>query len=890
MAPSLPPQWPLRFFRWFCHPAFLEDIEGDLAETFYRNVERVGSHRARWIFFWQVVKLLRPALMRPLFSTRHLNSFGMFKNYFYTAIRHMKREKLFAIMNIAGLAMGIGCGLAIYKIVQYERSYDRYQKNYDHIYRVVNKYTHPEFGIVYQAGQPHPLGDALTNDFGIETTMTFYAKDAQITVQDVHGNPERFQEYQGVAYAGPNFFHVFDYSFVAGDARTALVNRGSVVITESLARKYFKLKEHETGVALGRGLTVNNSTNFVVTGVVKDVPSNSDIPFTLIGSYPDQTASNPYFRNGTDWNEYHSDINCYALIPDASTAASLPNLLPNFLLKYAGKDRAAFQEYQLQPMADLHFDSKLANYSGRKISYQQIGILIVIGLFLVISACINFVNLSTAQAINRSREIGVRKALGVKRGQLVSQFLGETILISGIAAVVGLGVAQLLFLNIDDILGYSLSLSPIANPSEVMFLMGMVAVVGLVSGLYPALVMAGMDPVKALKNTLSVRSTSGLFSLRRTLVIIQFVISQVLIIGTIVASRQMEYFMGNDIGFSHSAILITKLPDASPAQLDLLRNTISAQPGVESVSLSVASPMSRFRVSNEFQHPSVQKDDRQMANLKTADENYIDLFHLKLIAGRNLPQEKDTKDAVVNRMMTKSLGYENPEAALGDTFLYGRGDLKFRIIGVVEDFHSDSFHNPMENVILSNLPWNIKEMAVKLKTSQGSTFSDMQTSIEAIRTAWDKILPEAIFDFNFLDQQIAQLYRDEQRKSKLFQLFSIIAIFIGCLGLYGLIAYMANQKTKEIGIRKVLGASISSIFGIFSREMLLLVSIAFLIAAPVAWYAMRSWLQGFKFQVPLSIGFFLLSLGISLLIAMITIGYRAIAASLVNPVESLKNE
>ncbi len=890
MAGHLPPPWLLRFFRWFCHPDFVEDIEGDLEETFQRNADTQGIRRARWILFWQIVKLFRPSLMRPLFSNNQFNSFGMIKNYLLTAIRHMRREKLFALMNIAGLAMGIGCGFVIYKIVQYERSYDRYQKNYEQVYRVVNKYTHPQYGVVYQAGQVHPLGEALTSDFGIETTMTFYAKGAQVTVQDAQGNPDRFQEYRGVAYAGANFFDIFDYTFVAGDPKTALVNRGSVVVTESLARKYFKLSDKEVGLALGRTITINSATTFTVTGVVHDVPANSDIPFTLIGSYADQTASNPYYRDGVDWNEYNSETNCYALIPDASRAANIQRLLPGFLLKYVGKERAAFQEYQLQALSEMHFDARIDNYSGRKVSYQQIGILIVIGLFLVLSACINFVNLSTAQAINRAREIGVRKALGVRRGQLVFQFLGETMLVSVLAAIVGLGVAQLLFLNIDQILGYSLQLSLLENPSELAFLGVMVMVVGLVSGFYPSVVMAQMNPVKALKNSLKVNSTSGLFSLRRGLVVTQFVISQVLIIGTIVASQQMDYFMGNDMGFDRSAILVTSLPESSPDKLQLLRNTVAQQPGVESVTLSVASPMARFRVSNEIKHPAVEKENLPMGNLKTADENYISLFHLQLIAGRNLPSEKDTKDAVVNRMMTRTLGYDSPEKALGDTFSYGRGDLKFRIIGVVEDFHSDSFHNPLENVILSNLPWNIKEMAVKLEASKTAKFSDIQASVEAIRSSWDKVYPDTIFDYEFLDQQIARLYRDEQRTSKLFQLFSIIAIFIGCLGLYGLVSYMANQKTKEIGIRKVLGATTASIFGIFSKEMLILVSVAFVISAPVAWYVMRGWLQGFQFQVELSVTFFAIALLVSLTIALFTIGYKAVAASMVNPVESLKNE
>jgi putative ABC transport system permease protein len=297
--------------------------------------------------------------------------------------------------------------------------------------------------------------------------------------------------------------------------------------------------------------------------------------------------------------------------------------------------------------------------------------------------------------------------------------------------------------------------------------------------------------------------------------------------------------------------------------------------------------MANFRVSNGIEHPTITKDSRVDGNLKTADENYIELFHLKLIAGRNLPEEKDTKDAVVNRKLTQSLGYASPEQALGDKFK--NAGIEFTIIGVVEDFHSTSFHNPIENVILSNLPWNIFEMAVKINTASGN-FSEVQNTITGIKTEWDKLFPETIFDYTFLDQQIARMYENERKTSRLFQIFAAIAVFIGCLGLYGLVSYMANQKTKEIGIRKVMGASVANIFGIFSKEMITLVCIAFVVAAPVAWYVMNNWLQGFKYQVPLSSMFFLAALGISVLIAFITIGYKAITASNANPIDSLRSE
>jgi ABC-type antimicrobial peptide transport system permease subunit len=377
-------------------------------------------------------------------------------------------------------------------------------------------------------------------------------------------------------------------------------------------------------------------------------------------------------------------------------------------------------------------------------------------------------------------------------------------------------------------------------------------------------------------------------SMRRALVIVQFVISQVFIIGTIVAGQQMDLFLGNDIGFDKEAIIMTKNPGGSVEKLQSFKNAIASKPGVEMVSFGVASPMSPFRVSSPITHPNIRKEDQVDANLKTADENYIELYHLKLIAGRNLPEEKDTKDAVVSRKLTKTLGHDSPESALGDTFKYS-DDLEFRIIGVVEDFHSVSFHYPLENVILSNFPWNIHTMAIKLDGSR-KKFSDIQSTINDIKREWDTMYPETIFDYTFLDDQIGQLYRNEQKTSQLFQIFSIVAIFIGCLGLYGLVSYMANQKVKEIGIRKVLGASIPNIIGIFSKEMFVLVLIAFAVSVPLAWYVMNNWLQEFEYRVSMSPVFFILALFVSLLIAFATTGYKAITASSANPVDSLRSE
>lgn len=812
----------------------------------------------------------------------------MFRNYISTALRNMRKEKIFSALNITGLAIGIGCGLVIYSIINYELSYDKHHSQYSNIYRLISEYDDPAAGHGFFEGQVHPLGEALRNDFpGLDAVMTFYAAEGQITVGE-GGNAQRYKETSGIAYVEPNFFSIFDFKFIAGDPVKALKERGSVVITESLARKYFHLGSDQIIDAIGKTMQLNGSLNLAVTAVVADTPGNTDLPFTLMANYQDQFASNPYFNQGKDWQEFNSATNCYLLLKSMS-AESLASSLRAFQSKFYDKNRLDHVSYVLQQLKELHYDSRCSNYNHREVNYSRLMVMAIIGIFLVLTASINFVNLSTAQAVKRSKEIGVRKALGGNRSQLVFQFLGETIMISFISAIVGLGVAQLLFTNLDPILGYQLRLDSLLVAYNIAFAVGLIVLVGLLSGIYPALVMARLNPIKALKSSVASSDASGLLSVRRGLVVVQFVISQALIIGTIVIYQQMNYFMTADIGFSKDSIISAKLPsNITPEKLETFKNNLMSHSGVEMVTYSVSNPMASWRVINNIIHPKLDPNESNGGNLKTADENYIRLYKLKLIAGRDLPQQKDTKEAVVNRKLTKLLGYTRPEDALGDKFGYGRNGLEFTIIGVVEDFNTVSLHQSMEYTILSNLPWNIREIGIKL--AGGNSIAGYQAVVENIRNEWDKVFPETIFDYAFLDQQIADMYADEAKTSKLIQLFSIIAIVIGCMGLYGLVSYVATQKTKEIGVRKVLGATVFNILGIFSKEMLILIGIAFLIASPLAWYVTDQWLQGFQFRVNISPIWFAIAVAITILIAFVTISYRAILASLANPINSLRSE
>ena len=812
----------------------------------------------------------------------------MFKTIFKTIWSHISFNKSFAAINIGGLAIGIGCSLVIYKIITYESSFDSYHSNYENVYRLINEYKDPIEGIKYYEAQVHPLGGALRNDFsGIDAVMTFYAAKAQVSIEDDNGNIQKYQENTGLVYAEPNIFNVFDFKFLAGDPSTAIADMGSVVISSSLAQKYFNLSANEVGEAVNRILVINNTSALQVRGIIADPPKNTDLPFKIIANYKDQTISNPYFKDGVDWQEGNSATNCYILLSDELSVTNFENQLPAFFLKYNKKNNTIDQRYVLQPLSELH-SGMCNNYNNRQVPKNNLIILGIIGLFLILIASINFTNLSAVQATNRFKEVGVRKIFGENKSQSIFQFLFESIFISYIAALIGIIIAYFLLIYLEDIIGYRLNLDLLVNPGTLIYLILFATTIGLLSGLYPAMIIAKMGTNEALKSSASSKTSSLSLSVRRTLVVIQFTISLILIIGTLVMNRQLNYFLNKDLGFDKEAILLASLPNSNEDKLKLIKTKILKHPGIEMVSFGTRSPLANWKVNNYINYPTIEKDE-YFGNLKTADEDYLNLYKLKFIAGQNYSREKNNAEVVVNRKMTKLLGFNNPIDAIGEVFEYGSGGTTLVIVGVVEDFHAQSLQKSMENVIFSNLTFNINEMAVKINPIILKQ-SGNQESIKIIQTEWDNVFPDDIMNYTFFDEQIANLYKEEKNTSNLIQLFAIIAILIGSLGLYGLISYVIRQKTKEIGIRKVNGAKVSDILIMLNKSFVLWVAIAFVIAVPIAWYTMNSWLQNFAYKTELSWWIFALAGIMALLIALITVSYQTFKVARRNPVEALRYE
>jgi putative ABC transport system permease protein len=814
----------------------------------------------------------------------------MFRNYLITTVRSFRRNISYMLLNVFGLALGIGCSLVIYRVITYELSYDTHHKNFENIYRVTRADHQPD-KIEYGAGVPHPLGKALREDYSFidEVVKVDYQYGAIVASWDGDVQLRRLNEDTGIAYAIPEFFKVFTFESISGDLAKGVEELNSAVISDEWAKKYFDLTDATVEEAIGKRLTINSKLSVTIKGIFKAPPKNSDFPFHLMIHYHNLKDMNPYYEDGTRWNSTSSSTNCYVLIKNEADKEQLLASFPEFVKKYYDEDAVEELEFGLQPLSDVHFNGEYENYGDRTMDMRLIMALGVVGLFLIITACINFTNLATAQAVKRSKEIGIRKVMGGHRGQLLLQFYSETFIITAIAALISLAIAELFLIQLEDILGYRLSINLLGNPEMLIFLTLAVVGVTVLAGFYPSLILSRMNPVLAIKNKITSDRHTGGLSLRRALVVIQFAISQALIIGTIVVLMQMRFIQSQPLGFEKDAIVTVYIPDQEhPQTLETMRNRLLGVSGIEDVTFYLGAPMAGSNSNSNFSYPDGGVTDQYSANFKIADENYIDFFGLELLAGRSIRPSDSLRAVVINEQIMHIMGIDNPAEAIGKKLSSGfNGDKE--VVGVVKDFHIFSLHSELRPAMIIYYPGAFYEMGVKLSTT-GDAVSKIDNVVAEVDKVWSETYPEFIFEHDFLDKEIANRYETEKNISQLFLTFSCIAIFIGGLGLYGLISFLANQRVKEIGVRKVLGASMGEIIFIFSKEVVVLLGVAFVVAAPLTYWVMRGWLDDFAYSTPFSPVFFVLAITISLVIALASTGYRSFLAARVNPVESLRSE
>lgn len=803
----------------------------------------------------------------------------MFRNYWKIAVRSLQRNKSYATINFLGLTIGIAACLLLFMVIRYELSFDTFHARKDRTFRIVSSFDGPE-GKQLVGAVPFPVAKTVRLTYPqLEAVVpTFYDWGQQIIVPGVNGEiRKKFKE--NVFYTEPSFFKTFNFKVLEGNTDKSLTELNSVLLSRSTADKYFG----DWKTAVGQTLRLNNVTPLTVTGILEDAPANTDFPLSIVASFA-TLKGNKSVGNDQDWVTTNSGLNCFVVLPPGYSPAQFESSVSALVRKNKpaeySKDGVA-----LQPLSDLHYNSQLENYSGVSFSKDFIRALELIGVFLLVIACINFINLATAQAVNRAREVGVRKVLGSSRRQLLLRFMAETGLITLMAVVAAVLIAIPVLTPLNALLNIHLTFSPLDNPSVLFFLLSVLILVTLLSGFYPSLVLSGFNPITALKSKIAATSSRGV-SLRRGLVVLQFVIAQVLITGVLVIVSQMNYFRNADLGFNRSAVVTVGFPDdtTSRNKLGTLKEQLLRQPGIEAVSYSFAAPSDNSSWGSDFRFNNSPKKTDFTANLRWADTGYFGLYHLSLVAGRVYRQTDTMNEYVINETCVKKLGMTDPQQALGKKIDFWDGQHVGYVVGVVKDFHVNSLRDPLDAVVMSCWKHLYYIANIKMRPAR------MKETLSGVEGLWNTTFPAYAFEYKFLDDTIAGFYKQENQLSFLYKVFAGIAIFISCLGLYGLISFMAVQRNKEIGVRKVLGASVHHIVLLLSKEFTVLIGIAFVIASPLAWYFMHRWLQQYSYRIRLGPGFFVVTILSSLVIAWLAVGWRSLRAALVNPAKSLRSE
>lgn len=814
----------------------------------------------------------------------------MWRNYFTIAIRQLQKNKVYALINITGLGVGLGATLLIFLVIRYEIGYDKFHSNKDRIYRVVTNFANKSNGEIssHLSAVPVPLPNALRSSFPQiqKVAAVWNIGGAQIHIPEPgkeRADEKRFKENNGLFFAEPGLFEMFDYKWLVGNAKE-LKEPNTAVLTRSLANAFFG----DWRRAVGRTIELwSFRIPLRIVGVFEDLPENTDMQVRLGGSYATFRSINEEWFKSNNWEQYPWSSECYLMLPPNMNASQIRKLLPQFVQRHYILDpngSTTKPSLNIQPLSSIHLDERYSTFKGDALTKKELWALALIGIFLLIVACINFINLATSQSLSRAKEVGVRKVLGSTRVQLLKQFLNETAVLTIISIALGYFVSALTLPLVRDLLQKPLSLNVINQPVIIFFLVFMSILVTILAGLYPGFVLSRFNPSEAIKSKVSTSMIGGV-SVRRGLVVLQFVIAQFLIIGTLVVIRQMDFFKSRPLGFDKNAVALLELPsnEADQLKLDYLKAQVLNIPGISSASFCMDAPASFGSNSQYFYYSDDPKRKDFPVNLQYADTGFANTFKIGIVAGR-MPYASDTiREVVVNETLVRKLGLSSADEIIGKSIAFDI-ERNLPVVGVLKDYNHKPLKHGIEPVVITTHKPAYNFIAMRFEPSR------MQPALAKLHRLFTGIYPTYIYDLNFLDERIVRFYASEAKTSRLFRIAAIIAIFISCMGLYGLVSFMTVQKTKEVGIRKVLGASIQAIVHLFTKEFIVLIGIAFLIAAPLGYLFMENWLSGFHYRIDLGPGIFILALILSLFVASITIGYKAIAAARANPIKNLKTE
>jgi len=833
----------------------------------------------------------------------------MIKNYFKIAWRNLVKQRVSTIINVLGLSIGISACLIIYMMASFELSYDNFHPDKDRIFRVVSEIDNFSGGREYMPEINYFSAMAIRKQFtGVDKLAVFFNYYATITVPQTGGQSKVFEsgdptkDPSDIIIAEPQYFDIFKYSWLAGNAATALNAPLKVVLTESKAHVYFgSLPSDEI---IGKTVIYNDSLRLTVSGIVKDYDINTNIIFRDFISF--STIQNSFLKNiptfqclthpdKPSWSDYIQEF--VKLSKGATPAQFEAQTAPLIKMtkQYMAGQTNRKTEIHLQSLPDVHFNANYGNdFYTRQASLPALYGLMGIAVFILIIASINFINLSSAQSIRRAKEIGIRKVLGSSRASLILQFLSETFIITVFAVIIALLVVNPVISAFKAFIPDGVALN-LLNPPLIIFLILITLFTSLLAGFYPAKVLSSFLPVQSLKGEQKSNQKSYFL---RALIVFQFTVSLVFIIGTIITGNQIRYIINKDMGFNRDAIVNININGIySAAKRDVMVEKIRQLAGVEKVSIGRHPPA----VDNSSPGFFRRQDNNVtiLSDERVADENYVPLYGLKLLAGRNLTntaKADSVNEFLITEACAKQLGFKTPADAIGHIVASGyMFKTNFRaystgpVVGVLADFHNHSLYEPVGPVEVIGSIKNGTFISIKL-SSKNKQWSDYKNTIARIESQWKEVYPDKKFNYSFYDKTIASFYEKDQRIGQVMNAAMLIAIFISCMGLFGLVTFTAEQRKKEIGIRKVLGASVANVIAMLAKEFVILIGIAFIIASPIAWYFMYKWLQGFAFRIDISLWVFVLAGFSTVLIALITIGYQSIRAALANPVKSLRTE
>lgn len=888
------PKYALRFLRWFCRKDYLEELEGDLVEVFEKRAGNSPA-KAKWSFWWSVIRYFRPGFIREFKLGQYSISTAMFQNNLKVAWRSLKRQPFFTFLNTFGLAIGITGGLLITLFIHDELSYDKMFPGAEHIYRVqiANRIAGETN---HHAAVSGPLADVMRRDYPhLEMVTRFREVDSRLLK---HPDAELNVKENKVVGVDETFFEMFGIHLLMGDEKTALKEQNSLVLTREAAEKHFPLDE-----ALGQSLIMDNDETYIVTGIVEDMPENSFLRnyqvFISLTSFED--------RNSPAWNNW-SWPTFVKLKPEANVddfQAYLFSVKEKYLIPWAmqfvpgltvessrrnDEETGNFMIFSGMPLTDIHLHSP--NIEGEfnpNGDIQNIYILAFIGLFLITLASVNFMNLSTAYSLNRAKEVGIRKTLGSRRSTLVRQFLTEAGVITVLSLLLAVGLAVLALPYFNALADKSISI-PFDHLSFWLILLGSAIILALASGSYPAFLLSSFKTLTILRGRGETKVGGG--KVRSMLVVVQFAIAVFLIASTLVVYQQLYYIQNKYLGYDKEQVLVLEDVDAAGRQLATLKEEVLRIPTVKQASLSSFLPTPSYRNGTTFFPEGfvAQADRAIIIGNWRVDHDYIDALSLEVVAGRGFDKNLVTDSAaiILNESAAKMLA-KNIEEVIGmritdDFHREDTENMKFlTVIGVVRNFHFESLRNDIDatSLILSN---DASSMIVKL------TAGEVRHSIEQIKEKWSEVAPGQPFNYYFMDDSFEEVYDAEQRLGKIFVSFTVLSIIVASLGLFGLAAFNAEKKAKEIGIRKVLGASVRQITYKLSRDFLKLVVFSIIMSIPLAWYAMTLWLRNFSYRIDMPEWTFALAAVIAIAISLITISFQSIKAALANPVKSLRSE